>query len=481
MKNQDQFDDKSRPIVCVQGLGFVGLAMATVVANSLDTKNNPIYNVIGIDLPSNKDLIEKINKGILPFKTEDKTFSVELKKAVLFNKNLLASTDKRFYSEADIIIVDVHLDVKKYYINNKFHFKLEKKSFERAIRTLGRLIKSESVVIIETTVPPGFCINVVKPILDSEFKKRNIKSAPLIVHSYERVMPGREYLNSIRNYFRTFAGIDKKSAKLGKRFLESVINSKEYPLKEEQYTEASEFAKILENSYRATNIAFIYEWTLLAEKVGINLFSVIDGIKNRRTHNNIMKPGLGVGGYCLTKDSLLALWSAKNLYKSKYGLPFSINALSINDKMPLHVIDLIKEKTKLENKKVLILGISYREDVSDSRYSPTQTLFASLIKYKNLKCTLHDPYIDFWKEVPEAVLLKKLDSLKSFDIVILATRHHQYLSISSKRWVKLVKSGCLIVDANDILNDNKINYLLNHNIDVIGVGKGHINKMKVKI
>lgn len=460
-------------------MGFVGLAMATVIANSFDDKNNPIYNVIGVDLPSKKDLIKKINKGILPFKTEDKSFPIELKNAVLFNKNFYVTSDEQFYSEADVVIVDVHLNIKKSYKNDKLQFDLEKKSFESSIKTLGRFIKRDCLVIIETTVPPGFCVNVVKPIIRSEFKKRNIKSSPRIVHSYERVMPGKEYLNSIRNYFRTFSGIDKKSAKLGRTFLKSVIRTNIYPLKEEQYTEASEFAKILENSYRATNIAFIYEWTLLAEKIGIDLFSVIEGIKVRKTHNNIMKPGIGVGGYCLTKDSLLAAWSAKNLYNSKYGLPFSINAISVNDRMPLHIIDIIREKTKLENKRVLILGISYREDVGDSRYSPTHTLYSALMKFNGIGCSLHDPYINFWSEEPKAILLKNIDDLKSFDIIILATRHKKYLSISSQKWVSLVRKNCLFVDANNILNDNKIRFLLNHKIDVIGVGKGHIKKMKV--
>lgn len=469
----------NKPIVCVQGMGFVGLAMATVVANALDQNKQPLYNVIGIDIPEKQNLIEKINIGELPIITEDKSFAIELKRAVLKYKNLKASSSENYYSLAKIVIVDVHLSIEKIHSENYHEYKLHNEPFQKAIRTLGRLIKENCLIIIETTVPPGFCVNVVKPIIEEEFKKRNITTSPLIVHAYERVMPGKEYLSSIREYFRTFSGINKKSSKLGEKFLTSIINTKEYPLREEDYTEASELAKILENSYRSANIAFIYEWTLLAEKIGVNLFSIIDGIKNRKTHNNIMKPGFGVGGYCLTKDSLLALWSEENFYNTNYGLPFSIKALEVNDKMPLHVVDLIKEKTNLEGKKILILGISYREDVSDTRFSPTEVLYRELKKYDGLECSVHDPYMNFWLEVPDAVCLKSLLEMKKFDIVVLAIRHKHYLNMTKNSWLNFLKEGSLVVDANDILDDIKIKHLLGNKIDVIGVGKGHIKRMKV--
>ncbi len=469
---------KNKPVVCIQGMGFVGLAMATVVANTYDEDNKPLYHVIGIDLPNRGDLIKKINKAQIPFETEDKSFSTELKRAVLKNKNLIASSDENNFRDADVVIVDVHLSIKKTYSNEKLDFDLDKEPFEIAIKTLGRLIKKDCLVIVETTVPPGFCSKVVQPILQEEFRKRNICTTPLIVHSYERVMPGKEYLNSIRNYFRTFAGIDKKSAKLGRKFLSSVINTKDFPLKEESLTQASELAKILENSYRSVNIAFIYEWTLLAEKLGVNLFSVIEGIKNRRTHNNIMKPGFGVGGYCLTKDSLLALWSAENFYDSHYGLPFSTKAIWINDKMPLHVIDLILEKTKLEKKSIAILGVSYREDVGDARYSPSKVFYDALRSYNGLKCSVHDPYLNSWPEVPEAQFINSFFQLKKFDIIVLATRHKQYLNINEKSWVNYLKKGSLVVDANNILDDAKIRSLLMNKINVVGVGKGHIKNIE---
>lgn len=481
-----KFGDKkgksdNRPLVCVQGLGFVGLAMATVIANACDNNNKmPIYNVVGVDLPTNKNNIDIINEGKLPFKTEDTSFLEELNRAVFINKNFFATSDVSFYSQADIVIVDVPLNIKKRSKNDYSKNSLSKKPFETAIGLLGEKIKPDCLVLVETTVPPGFCSKIVKPILEKYFKLRNIASSPIIAYSYERVMPGKEYLNSIRDYYRTFSGIDDRSAQKAQSFLESIINIKDYPLRREQETESCELAKILENSYRAVNIAFIYEWTLLAEKIGINLFSVIKGIKNRKTHNNIMEPGFGVGGYCLTKDSLLALWSADNFYDSVYGLPFSKTALEVNDKMPLHTIDLISQETSIKDKKVAIMGISYRQDVGDTRFSPSELFYKELLRLKGI-CFVHDPYVEYWPECQEAPFISFDHSLKNVDIIVFTVRHRCYVEATKEYLLEISKEEALFVDAFNILDDKKISFLLKHNRNVIGVGKGHIQRMKKTI
>lgn len=472
-----EFVKTGYPLVCVQGLGFVGLAMATVIANTFDSYGNPLYNVIGIDLPENILRINEINRGNLPFKCEDKSFALELRDATRKKRNMFAGWTKDAYNVADIVVIDIPLNIGKLSHKDYSKYKLYDGPFKEAIHTVGKRIKTECLVIVETTVPPGFCSNIVKPIIKEEFLKRCVKSSPIIAHSYERVMPGKDYLNSIRKYFRTFAGIDERSTKLTRKFLTSIIDTDNYPLKEEETTEASELAKILENSYRAVNIAMIYEWTLLAEKMGVNLFSVLDGIKKRHTHSNIMKPGFGVGGYCLTKDSLLALWSADNLYRSNYGLPFSKMALETNDKMPLHTLDLIKRETNLDGKKVAILGISYRENIGDTRFSPAELFFKELNKC-GPDCIVHDPYLKYWSEVPEAEIFFTLDQLKDVDIVVLAVRHKYYLELGCKEWLNISKVNALFVDANNILDDEKIRFLLSNRRDVIGVGKGHIRRMK---
>ena len=118
-------------------------------------------------------------------------------------------------------------------------------------------------------------------------------------------MPGKNYFDSIVNYWRVYAGIDDESAKKCEKFLKKIINTKDYPLTRLSDTTSSETAKVLENSYRAANIAFIEEWGRFAEDIGIDIFEIIESIRMRPTHSNIRQPGFGVGGYCLTKDPIL--------------------------------------------------------------------------------------------------------------------------------------------------------------------------------
>jgi nucleotide sugar dehydrogenase len=479
LRNNYECSVKDRTIICVQGLGFVGLAMATVIANTFDN-DVPLYTVIGIDLPVNQFRIDMINRGEMPFKSEDPHFADELEKAVLINKNLIATSDESFYSQANVLVVDVPLHIEKEKDGNYSNYKLYESPFEKAIDILGKKIKPDCLVLVETTVAPGYCEKIIKKILEDNFKSRKINSPPLIAHSYERVMPGKNYLGSIRNYYRTFSGINKKSAEKARHFLGSIINVKDFPLREEDQTEASELAKVMENSYRAVNIALIYEWTLLAEKMGVNLFSAIEGIRNRKTHNNIMEPGFGVGGYCLTKDSLLALWSAENFYNADYGLPFSKMALEVNDKMPLHTIDLILAETNIKDKKLVLLGVSYRQDVGDTRSSPSEIFYREAVKL-GAQCFAHDPYVNNWPECPEVPFVAFDHSLNEMDIIVFTVRHKDYMQATKDHLLKISRRGALVVDTFNILDDDKILHLLRNDRKVIGVGKGHIRRMRESV
>ena len=152
-------------------------------------------------------------------------------------------------------------------------------------------------------------------------RKRNLSSDKIkIGHSYERVMPGPGYIDSIQNFFRVYSGVDKKSADAVESFLHTIIQTDEYPLTRLGNTNATEIAKVLENSYRAMNIAFAVEWSRFAEEAGVDLYEVVNAIRLRPTHANLMYPGIGVGGYCLTKDALLASWAKQNLIGSSEPL-----------------------------------------------------------------------------------------------------------------------------------------------------------------
>lgn len=445
--------NSDKKLVVVMGLGFVGTVMSLVCANS----KKEDYVVVGLDLATKESYwkIGMMKEGKLNVVSSDKKvlkFFENTKK----NKNLFATHDKSILEHADIIIIDINLDVQKIYTDDSLNFDVNLEPFKKAIKTIGSLMKETALALVETTVPPGTCKKVVEPIIQDEFLKRNLTSTPCIGHSYERVMPGPNYIDSIINFPRVFSGIDEKSEKLVETFLESIINTSEYPLTKLKNTQSSEIAKVLENSYRAMNIAFIAEWSRLAENSDSNLFEIVDAIRKRDTHKNIMLPGIGVGGYCLTKDPLLASWAAKENFDLNEGLKFSEQSVFTNNSMPNFAFNFLKDKEiNLNKKKVGILGVAYGPGISDTRSSPVEK-FINLLKKENCDIYCHDPYVKFWDEMNLKVSnnLKEFLS-KKFDILIACTKHQDYLN-NSMLLDFLVSEEIVFYDAVKIFDSNEI-------------------------
>ncbi len=447
--------NKNKKIVGVQGLGFVGAVMSLVLANC--KKEN--YAVIGIDI--NDNIIDSINTGKLHISSSDPKVKTYFKNAQK-QKNLFVTNDSSFFSYCDIIIVDINLDVKKdknFLENKEYNVLIE--PFKKGMELIGLNCKKDSLIIIETTVPPGTCEKIAYPIILKHLKDRGLETNQLkLGHSYERVMPGPNYINSIENFPRAYSGINKESKIATKKFLSTIINIDKYPLQHLSNTTSSETAKVLENSYRAMNIAFIDEWSRFAEVSGVNLFEVINAIKVRPTHSNMMYPGFGVGGYCLTKDPLLASWSSNKLFNS-FKLKQSESSVLINDKMPYHVIKII-EKQKIEFPSILILGISYLKDVGDMRFSPFLTIENDLKKISSNLMT-YDPFIkktdydsNSWNEIVN----------NNFDIVILGSPHSIFKENKTIEQIALLNQGSIFIDPFNVVNKLK----LNNKIITIGNG-----------
>lgn len=247
-----------RQKVCIQGLGFVGAAMAVACARA-GTRNGgaPVFDVVGLDLPTPLGLqrVAKINAGEFPFGTTDKSLVVATRAAHAAG-NLEASTDPKVLSSADVVVVDVHFDIGDLTGEGR----LELRPFVAAIETVGRHIKAGTLVVVETTVPPGTCSRVIRPALDRCALERDLPAGSfLLAHAYERVMPGDHYLASITDIWRVFAGETQAAGDACEAFLSKVVNVEEFPLSRLSHTTASETGKVLENSYRAVNIAFMDE------------------------------------------------------------------------------------------------------------------------------------------------------------------------------------------------------------------------------
>jgi len=429
--------------VCVQGLGFVGSAMATAVALARDEDGGAAFDVIGVDLatPTGLKRIEAINEGRFPFETSDSKLVAAMKQAH-DQGNLRATTDPSVFASADVVVVDVHLDIPF----QDDEPRLEFAAFREAIRTIGRFMREDALVVVETTVPPGTCEKVVLPVLREEFLRRGLDPARiLLAHSYERVMPGKDYLDSVINFWRVFSGHSAEAGDLCERFLSKIINVEAYPLTRLSSTTASETAKVMENTYRALNISFISEWTKYAESIGIDLFEVVSAIQRRPTHANIRYPGLGIGGYCLTKDPAFAPAAARQLFGRDLDFPFSRLAVRAAADMPLHGVRRLQGLLgDVCGKKILMCGVSYRQDVGDTRYSPSEVVYRELLA-RGAHVDFHDPYVSWWEELGLPVPAV-LGDPEGYDAILFAVPHSQYSQLDLGEWIR-DKSSTVVLDA----------------------------------
>ncbi|HJN37487.1 MAG TPA: nucleotide sugar dehydrogenase [Gammaproteobacteria bacterium] len=452
--------------VCVQGLGFVGSAMAVAVAKNYQNK----YNVTGVDLPNKAGIerVKKINNGLFPFETTDEFLKDSLCDAVK-NKTLKATHDVSVYEKADVVLISIPFELSSLVDDTP---ESNWQPLISGAEQLASRIPSSCLIILQTTVLPGTTTKKILPIFEDCFRKRGINSLPLIAYSYERVMPGKEYLNSIINNHRCYAALNFEAEERCDTFFKDFINTSDFPLFKMSNIEAAETAKIMENSYRATNIAFIEEWSQFSETIGVDLNEVIRAIRLRDTHKNIAQPGFGVGGYCLTKDPLFAEQSAREFYElNESYFPFCRLAVKTNQQMPLRCLKRLEENLgELNEKKILLAGVSYKSDVGDTRYSPAGPFFNKATEMGAM-VTLTDPLADCLDDVFVENDIKKID-LNLFDAIVFAVNHPQYKEQQVIDKILDINNNVMIFDACHLIDSAKITKkMLQKNVYVIGRGK----------
>jgi UDP-N-acetyl-D-glucosamine dehydrogenase len=463
--------NNGKKVVVVQGLGFVGAVMSLVCANALTEE----YAVIGVDLANESTFwkIKSINDGVFPLVADDP------KIAEFFNRakekgNFLATYDPVAYQYADVIIVDINLDVQKesYEQGGLKNFDVNFNGFISAIHSIGRNCRDDVLVLVETTVPPGTCDQVVKPVIEEELVKRQLSLKNYrLGHSYERVMPGPQYIDSIREFPRVYSGVTETSADAVEEFLKTVIDISKCEITRLEHTNATEMAKVLENSYRAMNIAFAVEWSRFAEEAGVDLYAMVNAIRARPTHANLMYPGIGVGGYCLTKDPLLASWARKSHFGSTSDLEMSINGVSVNDQMPKFAFDrLVQVFGDVSDKKVIFLGVSYRGDVGDTRFTPVEPL-VEMVREAGAEIALHDPFVSYWEEQKcdvESDLNAVLDS--TTDLIVVSAGHSQYKLESTIDKLMALNSAAIYDTIGLFDNEQLLLLQSKHKVSVLGRG-----------
>jgi nucleotide sugar dehydrogenase len=411
---------------------------------------------------------------------------------------------------ADVVVVDVQCDYTKESLGDVRNGQADMDALEKSLEIIAKHISPYALVLIETTVAPGTTEQVAYPIMRKVFRKRGIEIDPLLAHSFERVMPGKDYVASIRDFWRVCSGINEEATSRVVKFLEEVINTDEYPLTVLSRPIESETAKIVENSFRATILAFLDEWSLFAERNGVDLIKVLEAIRVRPTHSNIIFPGPGIGGYCLPKDGGLGIWAYRHIHGFEDDI-FKITplAIDINDTRALHVAQLTRDALRnmsrpLAAAEILLLGASYREDVGDTRYSGSELIVRRLTEM-GAELRVHDPYVQHWWEFEKQdEYPSQTQSMKRFfrnqdklidlrveqdlkqalygtDAVIFAVRHKHYLDLDPDKVVETAGTPLAVIDCFGILDDAKIKRYFELGCEVKGLGRGHVKRIKDQV
>ncbi len=448
--------------IVVIGMGYVGIPAAALFA---DVEG---CNVVGVQRRSKRSgwKIEWLNNGKNPIGGEEPGLSELIAKVV--QKGTFRVTDD--FSEcasADAILIDVQTPTDERGIP---HYE----SLKAVSEQVGRHIKRNILVVIESTVAPGTTENVVKPILEVESQLEAGKEFAL-AFSYERVMVGR-LLHNIINYPRIIGGIDEESTKRAMALYKHIVKAELYPTN----VLTAEVAKVAENTYRDVNIAFANEMALMCESLGVDAFKVrelVNTLPNDPSNpsanpiRNMHFPGAGVGGHCLPKDPWLLKYGVDTYGTFKVEPTIIVKSRELNLWMPTHMADLVveglnKAGRKAEGAKVAILGVAFLENSDDTRNTPSQPLYELLVK-KGAKPVLHDPYVrDF--DIPFTTDLD--EAITGADAIVLVTPHNEYLNLDL-RSLKAKMRTPVLVDGRNAYNKAECEKA---GIIYIGVGKPHV-------
>jgi UDP-N-acetyl-D-mannosaminuronate dehydrogenase len=211
------------------------------------------------------------------------------------------------------------------------------------------------------------------------------------------------------------------------------------------------------------------EWGRLAESIGVDLFVVVDAIRVRPTHSNMRTPGFGVGGYCLTKDPVFGALAANDLFRLDASFPFSTLAVETNQRMPMASVDRVERLLGgLDGRTLLLLGISYRQDVGDTRHSPSED-FVRIARSRGARVIAHDPLVRHWDELDMDVPAE-LPPSQGVDAVVLAVPHDAYRTLDFKAW--LAGRTPVFLDGFNVLSRRQRDELRALGCRVESVGRG---------
>lgn len=395
----------------VVGLGYVGLPLAVESANSK-------LKVIGYDV--NEIRVSEINKGQSPI--EDISNS-ELETALA---TFEATTEQQKLSMCENIVISVPTPLTDYQPDLSYVIS--------AAKTVGENLVKNQVIILESTTYPGTTLEVLIPNLE---KYSNMKAGDdfFVGYSPERIDPGNE-IWKFKNTPKVVSGINEKSLLKIKKFYESIIDEVVIV----NGTKEAEMVKLLENTYRHVNIALINELAMLCKMLDIDIWEVVDAAKTKPFGFQSFRPGPGVGGHCIPVDPEYLSFKTRQIGKP---VRFVELAQEINNSMPSYVItrcsELMNANEKVLNKsRILIMGVAYKKDISDTRESPAKDVISGLLD-KNANVSYLDPFVESLNINGEEITKIETDSnLSDFDLIIIHTPHSEFKNINFENISSLV-------------------------------------------
>jgi UDP-N-acetyl-D-glucosamine dehydrogenase len=389
--------------ITVIGQGYVGLPLAI-------TASEAGYTVFGLDNNVEKVSVLKSGKSII----ED--LSNEVIKKCIDTKLYVPTTDEKVISDSEVVLICVPTPL------DSSH-KPDLTALISAVTTVGKNLKRGALVVVESTIEPGTCRNILLPIL---LKESGLKLGDFeLAYSPERIDPTNKKWG-IRNTPKLVAGLTENSAKRAKDFYGKFIDSVTIC----SSLEIAETAKLLENSFRLVNISFINELGIFCQKIGIDISEVISAAATKPYGFMPFYPSVGVGGHCIPVDPIYLANAAKAV-----GAPSRFIELAdqINQEMPGYFVGRAEEKLGgLKNKRVLVVGVSYKPNVADVRESPVEALIAGL-KQKGTQVSWHDDLVKSWNGEKSVALGN------NFDLAIIATPH-DYLDLTKLENVPILNT-----------------------------------------
>ncbi|MCR5482409.1 MAG: nucleotide sugar dehydrogenase [Clostridia bacterium] len=414
--------------VGVIGLGYVGLPLAVEKAAAG-------YKVIGFDIQ--KEKVNKVNAGINYIGDV-----VDAKLKSLTEEGFLSATsDFSFVKDMDFIAICVPTPLNE-------HQEPDISYVENSTREIAKYLKRETMVVLESTTYPGTTEELIKPILETG---TGLKCGEdfYLGFSPERVDPGN-LIYKTKNTPKVVGGVGNDATEVIAAMYRSVLNSE---VKEVSSPAVAEMEKILENTYRNVNIGLVNELAMLCDKMGIDIWEVINAAATKPYGFQPFYPGPGLGGHCIPLDPYYLSWKAR-----EYGFHTSMieASMMINDRMPEYTVEragkiLNRYRKPLNGSKVLVLGVAYKQDIDDYRESPAIRVIDEL-KKTGAEVSFYDPYIPRYKyrgEWFEGLQRIDADVVRESDIVMITTAH------TNVDYQMVVDAGVPVFDCKNVTKDVK--------------------------